>query len=140
MATGGFNRLGLGGVSAPVCWPCGMPLAARKILVSVVIDCGGEYNDGAAIAYPGEDSSYDVTRSFATTFGENWECVLFSNPIAYSHNGLKTLALQYKVGLVGRPLLPSELGIINIMCKTEDPHSGLARKFGRWNSCRILKK
>ena len=59
MATGVVNWLGLGGVSAPPCWAL---LAERNTLMSVAMDCGGEY-----MARTGEVSSYNVTSGFATT-------------------------------------------------------------------------
>ena len=68
MATGVVSWLGLGGVSVP---PRAL-LAARKTLVSVAMDCGGEY-----MARTGEVSSYNVTRGFATTKTNNLERLVF---------------------------------------------------------------
>ena len=68
--------LGLGGVSVPP----RAPLAARKTLVSVAMDCGGEY-----MARTGEVSSYNVTRGFATTKTSNSECLVLNQESNFDH-------------------------------------------------------
>ena len=56
------------------------PLAARKTLVSVAMDCGGEY-----MARTGEVSSYNVTRGFATTKTNNGKRLVFEPNKTYDH-------------------------------------------------------